>query len=764
MSEERWSKEAILKSVSKENIIEEINYFIENGYQKNIECKEVKTRSFKILNDEKYADIILPTKYIVCSSLRKRRKEGEPKSNIFNPNIAISIINEYFGKSNIEEVENNKRSFTDKELDCYESIAKKYNLRYHCSSGKKYFQIYPRNASESEGTGGCHYEFEIQGNQKILLVLHFEKKAKKKTLFLENIQSLFESKRLPRQDVTELDCDEINGLFKQLYDKVEVPINKFYDQDQHPFSSGNQSGEKTMKETPLNQILYGPPGTGKTYNTINKALEIILNLSDDYNKKSDKEKEKELVVQSLLALKKEQEENESNRDVLKACYDHYADEEQGQIEFITFHQSYGYEEFVEGIKAIPPGEKGNPNENMIYKVQKGIFSKLSNIAKEALELFDESISNPLVFEEKSMFQQKTIQFLEDSIEHGKIFHLRNKQKGSDERPSFYIDSFDESEIRIVSSSSSHRENIVIKISELTKVFLSKEEITNNKQSAQINGYKRGRQEDSYILVILENLKKFDFKTTTIKKEPKKNYILIIDEINRGNISKIFGELITLIEPSKRIGSKEKEDLTLKLPYSSQVFGVPSNLYIIGTMNTADRSISPIDTALRRRFIFEEMLPKPNLLDKDIKDIDLNKMLTAINARIEYLYDRDHTIGHSYFMGINEYDDLVFVMHNQIIPLLAEYFYEDWENIKLILNNNDFITLDESNDYLSEEVKKKIYAKKIYKINDLLKYDKDKKLINDFKLIYGDDAKSSGNNDSETSTAKVEDEQSKEKIG
>jgi 5-methylcytosine-specific restriction protein B len=179
-------------------------------------------------------------------------------------------------------------------------------------------------------------------------------------------------------------------------------------------------------------------------------------------------------------------------------------------------------------------------------------------------------------------------------------------------------------------------------------------------------------------------------------QESKPYVFIIDEINRGNISKIFGELITLIEDTKRAGAAEAMEATL--PYSGESFSVPKNVYILGTMNTADRSIALLDTALRRRFEFKEMMPDSEVLERlgvgtiviDGEELNVAAMLDMINRRIEYLFDREHTIGHAFFTKLADdpsLDTLAGIFEKNVIPLLQEYFYEDYEKIQLILGDN-----------------------------------------------------------------------------
>lgn len=319
-----------------------------------------------------------------------------------------------------------------------------------------------------------------------------------------------------------------------------------------------------QKSKDLNMILYGPPGTGKTYNSVIYAVAIC----------------EEKSVQEIA--------NEAYKDI-KVRYDKL--KSAGRISFTTFHQSYGYEEFIEGIKPIIDENK----QDIGYTIEPGVFKKFCDNAK--------SITRTSTGIESTVIEENT--------------------------------------------------------------------------------------------------------------EP---YVFIIDEINRGNISKIFGELITLIESTKRAGMPEAASAIL--PYSGDEFSVPSNVYILGTMNTADRSIALMDTALRRRFQFVEMMPDSDVLRKihadKVEDLDVAAMLDKINERIEYLYDREHTIGHAFFTDLKDdatLEKLQSIFEKSVIPLLQEYFYEDYQKIQLVLGDNA-----KSDDSLKFIIDEKVIAKNIFKGN------------------------------------------------
>lgn len=323
-----------------------------------------------------------------------------------------------------------------------------------------------------------------------------------------------------------------------------------------------QEMKELDKEFDKNLILYGPPGTGKTYNSVIYAVAICD------GKPVDELTDYAAVMSRYNELKKA-----------------------GRISFTTFHQSYGYEEFIEGIKPIIDENK----QDIGYTIEPGVFKKFCDNAK--------SITRTSTGIESTVIEENT--------------------------------------------------------------------------------------------------------------EP---YVFIIDEINRGNISKIFGELITLIESTKRAGMPEAASAIL--PYSGDEFSVPSNVYILGTMNTADRSIALMDTALRRRFQFVEMMPDSDVLRKihadKVEDLDVAAMLDKINERIEYLYDREHTIGHAFFTDLKDDATLVklqSIFEKSVIPLLQEYFYEDYQKIQLVLGDNA-----KSDDSLKFIIDEKVIAKNIFKGN------------------------------------------------
>lgn len=454
-----------------------------------------------------------------------------------------------------------------------------------------------------------------------------------------------------------------NGKYFYRYYKnckfFAIPKNVFSKDDFKIIKDGNM-----LKSTLLNQILYGPPGTGKTYHTIDKALEILG-------------------------------ENLESRDEKKAKFDEYV--KNGQIVFITFHQSYGYEEFVEGIKPMMSNEANS--QEIQYEIKDGVFKELCEKASKNYFLSNKNKNeidlDKLIFEFANYINQ-------NFINKGDEFPLENKVSIK----KILLNSKDEYRSFLLGGSIKSPQRLAIDIIKRDYLDFKNRKILSFKDiKPKYDSQSDYHGNAIYYFMFYNKLKEFEniqnekFK---IKKENLNSYIIIIDEINRGNVSKIFGELITLIEHSKRIG--EKEELKVRLPYSGDEFGVPKNVYILGTMNTADRSITSLDTALRRRFEFVEMMPDVSKLSDNYKDVNLRELLKAINTRIEYLLDREKTIGHAFFIGVKNLEDLKKVFQNKIIPLLQEYFYNDYALISAVLNDNGMIEKCEKDDKYLQKIK------------------------------------------------------------
>lgn len=459
---------------------------------------------------------------------------------------------------------------------------------------------------------------------------------------------------------------------------------------------------------PTNLILYGPPGTGKTFSTAEEAVRLCDGtLPDGGDNVATRRRYGELV---------------------KAR----------QVQFVTFHQSYSYEDFVEGLRPTTgEGEEDTAATAGGFRLEPiaGVFREIATLAEQARKaaakggrgtdfnladrrfwkmglgaigseehVYNAAIAGGYValgwgadidwsdprFESLAAMQAEwASRYHEDKkpSQTAQPWALRNRVGVDD----LVIVPYGNSAFRA--------------IAEVTGDYyfeLSEDGTFNQRRKVRwllkldeplpLDTIIDGNFTMRTLYMIPEHRIRKEALTRLLSSPDEVSgptspdqFVLIIDEINRANISKVFGELITLIEPDKRIGGEYEIKATL--PYSKISFGVPDNLHIIGTMNTADRSVALLDTAIRRRFAFRELMPQPELLST-VDGIDLQQLLATINDRIEYLFDREHQIGHGFFMGCKSRADVDDVMRRKVIPLLSEYFYEDWNKVAAVLGDAD----------------------------------------------------------------------------
>ena len=470
---------------------------------------------------------------------------------------------------------------------------------------------------------------------------------------------------------------------------------------------------------PTNLILYGPPGTGKTYATAAEAVRLCDGFAAN---------------DPIFAPEQ--------RAQLMARYGALKDA--SRIEFVTFHQSYGYEDFVEGLRPHQAAASdGSVQAGFGLLPRPGIFKRIARRAQTAgghrpsdvtigeRRVFKMSIGEAANPEDDYLFQEAmdsdTIllgwssgidwsdERFSDRSEmiaalplNGPEGRQPSAHSGEVKYPYTLRNRMQVGDLVVISKGNSLFRAIGEVIGPYEYAPRDTDDYAHRRKVRWLWRDPRGVSVEEiyprgFAMGSLYELSRADlngpsleryiasgFGTQEAPQSPPEAFVLIIDEINRANVSKVFGELITLIEPTKRLGSAWRpnpEGLSVTLPYSDEEFGVPANLHIIGTMNTADRSIALLDTALRRRFRFKELMPDPSLL-ADVEErtgLPLVEGLARLNARIEYLFDREHQIGHAFFLKCATQADVDDVMRHEILPLLAEYFHEDWEKIWKALN-------------------------------------------------------------------------------
>jgi 5-methylcytosine-specific restriction protein B len=471
--------------------------------------------------------------------------------------------------------------------------------------------------------------------------------------------------------------------------------------------SASEGAPLTATE-PTNLILCGPPGTGKTYRTAVEAVRLCdgdipyerINLMRRYG---------ELV-------------------------------REGRIGFVTFHQSFSYEDFIEGLRPETATSEINGSAGFRLEPRKGVFREMAALADQARlaaaapqraggldlagrrfwkmglgaigtedHIYDEAIEGNYVV----LGWGGDVDWSDPAYEDISAVSAKWAEVGpADSKPS------NVSQLHPFRSEMKKGDIIIVPYG--NTAFRAIGEVTGDYAFVQSGGGEYNhRRQVNWLLKLdkplpLDSIVEGAFTMRTLYAiNPRRirieavsrligvaseaetsasgipqAFVLIIDEINRANISKVFGELITLLEADKRLGMDN--EIRVKLPYSGETFGVPANLHLIGTMNTADRSIALLDTALRRRFTFEEIMPEPDLLKTAARrtGVDLVAVLKVINERIEYLFDREHQVGHAFFMACKDRHDVDAVMRNRVIPLLQEYFFEDWSRLAMVLGERE----------------------------------------------------------------------------
>jgi 5-methylcytosine-specific restriction protein B len=520
-----------------------------------------------------------------------------------------------------------------------------------------------------------------------------------------------------------------------------------------------------------NLILYGPPGTGKTYRSSALAVQIIAGLSSS---------ELQAAYPTRLSLRERLEKH--RRD--------------GRMAFIVFHPSLSYEDFVEGIKP-----RTNEQQTLSYAVEDGIFKQLCVRAAHALYLAQQTNALAATPPTRHHFEALFFEFV-DYLQRTGADEASEMLFESKTGKTFYLVNINTNHTLILKPERGTQEYAITRksLATLYRKFDSAEAISNLRRDmpAALRGnasvawavfnrlkhYEATRDQSYYHLLgghtqhdavryqaMKRDVHNLDYASLTPEdRTTAGNFVLVIDEINRGNVAAIFGELIALIEDDKRAG--EAEALQTVLPYSREPFSVPPNLYLVGTMNTADRSLEALDTALRRRFAFEAVEPDPALLSRVVvtegpalqtgaelsraaeptsayrrpaasleKEIDLEKLLRTINRRLVSLLDAEHQIGHGYFMSVGTaprpLDELRVVFFHKLIPLLEEFFFGETDKVILVIGS-DFFSADISSEaddrFFAEsdsEAEWTRMSKKFYRVRSLA----DSQLADAIRAIY-----------------------------